>query len=47
MLYNLLEEYAPRWYTSELHRKARSAAEHLEKLEGRPHHRSRKPTAYP
>lgn len=47
MLYNLLEEYAPRWYTSELHREARSAAEHLEKPAGRPHHSSRKPTAYP
>jgi hypothetical protein len=46
MLYNLLQEYAPRWYTGELHRKARSAAEHLEKLAG-PHHRSRKPAAYP
>jgi hypothetical protein len=47
MLYNLLEEHAPPWYTTELHREARLAAEHLEKLEGRRHHRSRKPTAYP
>jgi hypothetical protein len=47
MLYNLLEEYAPRWYPSELHQEARSAAEHVEKLAGRPHHGSRKPTAYP
>ena len=47
MLYNLLEEYAPRWYPSELHQEARSAAEHLEKLAGRPRQGSREPTAYP
>ncbi len=47
MLYNLLEEYAPQWYPSELHQEARSAAEHLEKLAGRPHQGSREPTAYP
>ena len=46
MLFNLLEEYAPRWYPGELHEQARSAAEHLEKLAGRPHHGSRT-TAYP
>jgi hypothetical protein len=47
MLYNLLEEYAPRWYSSELHEKARSAAEYLEKRGGRPRHGSGKPSAYP
>jgi hypothetical protein len=47
MLYNLLEEYAPRWHPGKLHREARSAAEHLEKLAGRLHQGSREPTAYP
>lgn len=47
LLDNLLDEYAPRWYTSELRKEARLAAEHLEKVAARPHHGSRKPTAYP
>ena len=46
-LYNLVEEYAPRWYTDELRAEARLAAQGLEKVAGRPHPGSPKPTAYP
>jgi hypothetical protein len=36
MLYNLLEEYAPSWYTSELDYGAELAAQHRKKVQGRP-----------